>query len=57
MDLERGNDWVPREDCCYSMIRQEWQRKVLQDMYKDIETMVMCAAGITYRLKVHQDNR
>lgn len=43
------------------MIRQEWQRsrqrKVLQDMYKDIETMVMCAAGITYRLKVHQDNR
>lgn len=31
--------------------------KVLQDMYNDIETMVRCAAGITYRLKVHQDNR
>lgn len=31
--------------------------KVLQDLYKDIETMVRCAAGITYRLKVHQDNR
>ena len=55
MDLEKACDKVPREEVWYCMRKSgliDKSVRIVQDMYDDSTTAVMCAVGVTERFEV-----
>ena len=55
VDLEKAYNRVPQEELWYCMRKSKIQQKyvrLVQDMYKESETVVRCAVGTTESFKV-----